>query len=234
MEPEHPSRAAIVAALTALAAIAALGNQWAGDRFDKSGGGLGDFLRLISPFRWRVSEFPASTALKLAPYVAILVTLVLIAALMVPVARNAAGFSLVAATVGVSFFSAFVGAFTEHLVSYGALFGGAGDPRGAGQVLWSFNNAAPTVALWALLVGVVGGTIAAVVAGQSMVYAPASAEPWGGQAQRGPNDTEALWIPTQGGWAPAAAPAPSPGWSGGDGEATAVDIPRVEQHPPTR
>ena len=239
MDSEHPGRAAAAATLVALFAIGVLGNQWIADTIDEAEGGRGHFLRLLSPFRWRVSGFPDSNALKLGPYVAIVVTVALVAVLVVPVAKRCSGFGLLAATIGVTLVASFVGAVILGGITYGSVFGNGGDPRGEGRILWSLNNAAPAVSLWALLVGALGGLLAVAVAGARASYRAATPEPWGGQGVRGPNDTQAMWIPTQAGGTPAAGPswepaATSTGWEvatppGAD--STVADLPPVGEAP---
>lgn len=221
MESKYPGRAALVAALVALTVIAVGGNQWATRQIDeKSTRGARSLLQQLSPFRWRVSDFPDSEGLKVAGYIAIVITVVLVFVLVQRVARRSSGIGLWMGVLGATFLAAFIGKFVEVLIGYGALFGAGSDPAEAGRPLWALLMAGPIVAMFAMVVGLIGGGLAAAVGGRRVASAsaPPSGSPddtWGGQAYRGPDDTQALWVPTQAGHPYVSQPTEqqSPPWS---------------------
>ncbi|HQV56660.1 MAG TPA: hypothetical protein PKV27_01520 [Ilumatobacteraceae bacterium] len=219
MESLHPGRAVSAAVLVALAATAAGGNQWSVrkiDEFNEPGGRA--LLSHLAPFRWRVSDFPGSAAMKFSPYAGIIVFVALLVLLVLPVARRASGPALWIGVVGATLFATFISIGVVSFVNYGALFGSAGGPVRANRLTWAGIEASASSGSFALVVGLLGGGLAALVGGRRVSVAPAPSDPdgtWGGQVYRGPNDTQAMWVPTQAGhgWTPPPPPSADYAWT---------------------
>lgn len=194
MQADHPGRAALTVTCAAFLTIAAFGNQWWVDHVVNDSGGTRRLASAFTPFPWRITDQPDSVALRVGPYVGLLVTLLLLYPLALGVARRAYDMGLVIGSIGAVFIAAGIGQ-----LAYGvALWRAEALPADENWFTYTLTTASGHVGLWAAAVGLVGGLVAMFTVGHAHERQVADAlAPWGGQDQPGIYDTQAMWIPTQ-------------------------------------
>ncbi|MFT3852586.1 MAG: hypothetical protein QM733_07610 [Ilumatobacteraceae bacterium] len=224
MQTRHPLRAALVAMLVPLVAIAAFGNSWFTEkvRFDRDHGPLVTrLLAMLAPFTWTFTPRRGGDASRVLWFAQALSIVVVVGGVFLvtwAVARHATGSSLFLSAWGTTVLVAMLGAFVVTIVGYGTLFGSA-NPDGLGR-FWHSVFQAPEAALWGAGVGVVVGAFAAALVGgvdTRPTYQTSAPLP----------GTAPVWQPTQVAPAQPVAATPPPPWA----QQTYVDAPVVTAPP---
>jgi len=168
MHTRHPLRAALVAAIVPLVAIAAFGNSWFTEEVRITGdhGPVATrLLNTIAPFAWTLTPRRGSGSGTIWFAQALAAVVVVAGVLLVTwaVARHATGFSLFLGAWGTTVLVSMVGAFVFSFVSYGAIFRNS-NPDQLGR-FWHSVYQSPNAALWGAGVGLLVGAFAAALVG---------------------------------------------------------------------
>jgi amino acid transporter len=209
MASEHPTRAAIAAAVAPAVAIAAFGNQWFSEhvRFEAKNALARRLVNVVGgPFQWTFTPRSGrdSGTIWFAQVVGVVGVLVLTFLCTWLAARAASKVGLLFAALGATVLSTMVAYGVFLLLSYDYYFDGHEVEPGINRFWYAvFHSSDPT--LWALGVGLVAGLLAWLFSGGTVEQAPVVAGPW-------PVDRQPDSAPTGpvGAWPPSPAPSPPP------------------------